>query len=220
MKQTIKTILILFTLFLINCSYDRIGPLWPNGKVYYKFCSDFTDKEKNIIKEAMDDWAMTGIVSFIETDKSYYVLKIYKSDWINCSTIGYGENPQLSISYVSSSVALHELGHALGFLHEFQRPDRDEYITIHFENIEEGEEHNFIKAQWYEFTYNYKIYDFDYNSIMGYNPWSFSKNGEDTIEAPVLINIMRITNLDYDKLYDMYMIDHDIENFKTSYNGL
>ena len=35
--------------------------------------------------------------------------------------------------------------HTLGFVHEHTRPDRDDFISINFDNIEPGEEKNFEK---------------------------------------------------------------------------
>ena len=61
---------------------------------------------------------------------------------------------------------LHELGHLIGFWHEHSRPDRDNYVTIVWENIKEGAEHNFHK-------YSHGVVDsrgvkYDYASIMHY----------------------------------------------------
>ena len=57
---------------------------------------------------------------------------------------------------------LHELGHAVGFYHEQNRGDRDEYIKVNLENVKPGHEHNFgIFPSLNNVTY-------DYNSVMHY----------------------------------------------------
>ena len=40
---------------------------------------------------------------------------------------------------------VHELVHALGFVHEHTRPDRDSFVSVNFDNIKKGKEGNFQK---------------------------------------------------------------------------
>merc|ERR1712062_59988 len=72
----------------------------------------------------------------------------------------------------------HEFLHALGFLHEQSRADRDNYVTVNFQNIQPGREGNFAKRTSL-FTYENTPYDF--GSLMHYSRRAFSKNGQDTI---------------------------------------
>jgi len=61
---------------------------------------------------------------------------------------------------------VHEIAHAVGFWHEHNRPDRDEYVTIHYENIKSGREHNFHKRSYHEVDSLNVPYD--YGSVMHY----------------------------------------------------
>lgn len=72
---------------------------------------------------------------------------------------------------------------ALGFYHMQNAYDRDEYVTVNWENVWPGKEHNFIKYSNTEVTHFNTTYD--YASIMHYSPYAYSKNGEPTI-VPVV----------------------------------
>lgn len=77
----------------------------------------------------------------------------------------------LSISKYDSNkgTALHEIGHALGLIHEQQRRDRDEYININWDNIQSDKKSNFKIWEESHAVIKY-IPDvlFDYKSIMLY----------------------------------------------------
>ena len=72
----------------------------------------------------------------------------------------------------------------MGLWHEQSREDRDEYVTIHYENIEAGYEHNFNQ----HIADGEDVGDYDYDSIMHYPRWAFSTNG-DTITPPPGVTI-------------------------------
>lgn len=62
--------------------------------------------------------------------------------------------------------------------------NRDDHLKIVWENIEAGHEHNFLKYNTTDFNEPY-----DYDSIMHYAPYDFSKNGYATIVPNVSINL-------------------------------
>ena len=58
-----------------------------------------------------------------------------------------GQEIYLANGCLTTRTIQHEMLHALGFWHEQNRPDRDEYIDIREDNIMPGLEVNFVKRQ-------------------------------------------------------------------------
>ena len=80
-------------------------------------------------------------------------------------------------------IIAHEIGHALGLIHEHQRPDRGRFVKINDDNIESGEEKNFriMAADLYT--------PYDFRSIMHYGRNYFSNGNGTTIDPlPDYIN--------------------------------
>jgi len=74
---------------------------------------------------------------------------------------------------------LHEMGHVIGLYHEFERPDRNNYVTVNYNNAIKGSWGNFeILTQDVETLGLY-----DYASLMQYPSYSFSRNGGPVIET-------------------------------------
>ena len=111
---------------------------------------------------------------------------------------------------VYTGTAVHELCHAVGFWHEQNRPDRDDYITVNFANIDPDNAHNFDK-----YTADYFGTPYDYYSIMHYTEYAFSVNGQKTI-IPKQAGVNLIPS--YDKTYDQILTNYDIKAIRASYS--
>lgn len=122
---------------------------------------------------------------YIEGDRNWIDIK---PDYSGCwSSVGMKFGGQIvnfgSAKCLRRGVIIHELMHALGFYHQQSASDRDDFIRIHWENIQRGREHNFNKYDSGVVS-NFSV-PYDYESVMHYSSRAFTKNGEITIEPIV-----------------------------------
>lgn len=146
---------------------------WPDGVVYYRFegfgATNDDDRFSLIsVKKAMQEWSSAANITFVEKPEGgEYVVRIIKSDK-TASTLGYVKNARVYLTTLASQrQATHELGHVLGLTHEHQRPDRDQYITIHWDNISPEA----VSQYWPldNLLYEEEAFSYDYRSVMHYS---------------------------------------------------
>ncbi|XP_006629277.1 dorsal-ventral patterning tolloid-like protein 1 isoform X2 [Lepisosteus oculatus] len=156
---------------------SRPERIWPGGVIPYVIGGNFTGSQRAMFKQAMRHWEKHTCVTFIErTDEESYIVFTYRPCGC-CSYVGRRGNGPQAISIGKNcdkfGIVVHELGHVIGFWHEHTRPDRDDHVTIIRENIQPGQEYNFLKMEPGEVNSLGESYDFD--SIMHYARNTFSR---------------------------------------------
>ena len=89
---------------------------------------------------------------------------------------------------------MHEIGHAIGLWHEHSRWDRDMFIRIVKENINDNAYYNFGKLSRDKWSHVPDV-GYDLQSIMHYDVRAFSKNRNPTIEVIVEVPGCVLQNL-------------------------
>uniref|UniRef100_A0AAR2LKU6 Metalloendopeptidase n=1 Tax=Pygocentrus nattereri TaxID=42514 RepID=A0AAR2LKU6_PYGNA len=156
---------------------SRPERVWPEGVIPYVISGNFSGSQRAIFRQAMRHWEKHTCVTFIErTTEESYIVFTYRPCGC-CSYVGRrGGGPQaISIGKNCDKfgIVVHELGHVIGFWHEHTRPDRDDHVTIIRDNIQPGQEYNFLKMEPGEVDSLGEVYDFD--SIMHYARNTFSR---------------------------------------------
>lgn len=82
---------------------------------------------------------------------------------------------------------------ALGFYHMQSAYDRNDYVTIVKENMLTFHKRNFIKYSSSEVSHFNTTYDYD--SVLHYSAYAFSRNGRPTIVPVVSDSILKIKTL-------------------------
>jgi hypothetical protein len=147
---------------------------WPGGFIPYDI-SKLTPAQQAIALRAMRRWTDTGArIQFVPrtTEVEYVNFTGNTNAGNNTSLVGFKKGVRADINITAfwwrqqEWMPAHELGHVLGFFHEHERWDRDQCVTIHYENIKPGRapDYDWIpKTNWIVSSLPY-----DYESIMHY----------------------------------------------------
>ncbi|CAI5663616.1 unnamed protein product [Oreochromis niloticus] len=155
--------------------------LW-KSPVPYVLNNDLDINSKGVILRAFDQFRLKSCIDFKPRDSEddYISVKQLDGCW---SYIGQviSNGQELSIGRGCGSIAIveHEFLHALGFYHEQSRYDRNDYVTIQFENILEDKKNNFRIVGSNESTTHGVPYD--YLSVMHYAKDAFTNGNGSTI---------------------------------------
>ena len=107
--------------------------LWTYRRIPYEFESGYL--YPGAVRDAMDKWENAAGVSFVPRirEPNYLVIK-YPPSGSSSSFVGMRGGDQ-NVYIKDGYKSLHELGHALGLIHEHSRSDRDQYIDVQWQNI-------------------------------------------------------------------------------------
>ncbi|XP_067104655.1 low choriolytic enzyme-like [Osmerus mordax] len=161
------------------------GCMWgkfSDGNVYvpYYISNQYSSRERSIIERGLGSFSSVSCIRFRpyrNSDRDYLSIEPRSGCSSYVGRRGGGQTVSLDRQgCLYHGTVQHELLHALGFNHEQTRSDRDKHIRIYWENIIDS----------YKFAYD-KIATlnqgtpYDYNSVMQYHRYAFSKNNKPTM---------------------------------------
>lgn len=95
---------------------------------------------------------------------------------------------------------MHEIGHTLGYIHTQSRIDRNSYVSIVTDNIQQDFIGNFFMWTYGTIRFSDVNFPYEYGSMMHYEAYAFSNNNQPTI-------------IPYDSRYEKTMGQRDRATF-------
>ncbi len=158
----------------LQSAFDGVAPLWLGGSVYYAFDASVSPAKRKAFLDGAAEWAMFANLRFIarSSQPNYITIREIPGLGGGQSAVGMIGGQQfldLDPGAWNRGTICHEIGHALGLVHEHQRSDRDSYLAILTTNLLPGTEANFVRLGN---TLNTGPYDF--LSVMHYRRDAYS----------------------------------------------
>jgi hypothetical protein len=165
---------------------SNINYRWINGVVPYEIDSAFDNPPAGQLSSAgirsvMDEYNNTTPYWFRPRNGENDYVRFVRGS--GCSSSVGRQGGQQTITLGNGCLqgqARHEIGHTLGLWHEQSRSDRGQFVTINWANITAGNQSDF-QTYAQQGQDGRDMFAYDYNSIMHYGSFAFSRNGQATI---------------------------------------
>ncbi len=157
--------------------------LWPSTEIPYFIPPQLAGREK--IEEALEMFADTPI-RFVPFAQQKDVLVFEESQGSCKSYVGFvgGAQPIWIAPNCGPAEIAHEILHALGFVHEQNRSDRDQFVEIFWDQIEKEHRLNF-EILPDELMRVSLLSDFDFESMMMYPTSIFTLGGQPSMKSKI-----------------------------------
>ncbi|HEX4265463.1 MAG TPA: M12 family metallopeptidase [Verrucomicrobiae bacterium] len=171
--------------------YQGVTPAtvpWPGGVVPYQFDPGITPQQEQVYLDGMREWELAANVKFIPrtTESQYVILRFFYQKGTN--TYVASDPPVMTIDSLARSQICHETGHLLGFQHEQVRTNRDDYITVNFNNLQSGDGEGpgtgGISDLYVIDTNSTSFGAYDFESVMHYGRRLFAADPNEDVIAP------------------------------------
>uniref|UniRef100_A0A0N4ZU27 Metalloendopeptidase n=1 Tax=Parastrongyloides trichosuri TaxID=131310 RepID=A0A0N4ZU27_PARTI len=157
---------------------------WPDGRVPYQLSSQYTIRQRAVIAKAFNAYYTRTCIEFVprnSSDSDYVYISKKDGCYADFARVGGKQEVSLADECVDYPTVIHELMHVIGFIHEHQRSDRDDFIRVIWRNIIDGANTDFEKLNSLGLSNYGETYD--YFSIMHYESTEGSRNGQNTLES-------------------------------------
>lgn len=154
----------------------QLSKRWPSGIIYYEVAPDFAKNAE--LQKAIDHYSNYTNISFYPKSKfteNYIEFVNSKETNSYVGMIGGKQIINVAVDWAAWYDIAHEIGHALGLIHEHTRYDRDSYIKVHWDNIPNDQQRNYNKWTTSNSGISNETTPFDYNSLMLYSSYTSGK---------------------------------------------
>lgn len=157
--------------------------LWDSNTIAFYIQPTLREPER--VLRALELFSNT-VIHFVPYTDQEDVMVFEESSGICKSYVGKigGKQPLWISPNCAPDDIAHEILHALGFVHEQNRTDRDHFVELFPDNIDEQYKDNFYRLPA-ELMKVSGLAGFDFESLMMYPPSMFSKNGQPTMQSRI-----------------------------------